>query len=296
MRAPLRVLHIGEPDQARQVAVLLRAARGTRGVPALRLAHAGSLPVARRWLRGGGADCLLVTAAAVAEAGAAAPELPIVALATAGGEGAALRAVRAGAEECVELDLVDAPTLARVLRFAVERHRSRSELLRLALYDSLTGLANRALLHDRLGHALAHARRHEQSVAVIFLDLDGFKAINDSFGHHAGDAVLVEIGRRLTAALRPSDTVARYGGDEFAVLCEDANAVGDVLAVEQRVVVHLEPPIHLAAARLQVTTSMGHALSRPTDAPEDLVRRADAAMYAAKRARAPSRHDVLPIR
>jgi diguanylate cyclase (GGDEF)-like protein len=293
MSSPLRVLHVGEPGQARTVAALLRHAHSA-GVPAVRLAHAGSLPVARRWLRGGGADCVLVGAPAVSEAVAAAPDLAIVALMTGGSESDALRAVRAGAEDCVDLERDDGARLARALRTAVERHRSRSDLVRLALYDALTGLANRALLHDRLGHALAAARRHGHAVAVIFLDLDAFKPINDRFGHHTGDALLVEVGRRLTAALRPSDTVARYGGDEFAVLCEDASTAAGVLAVQERIARHLEAPIDLAAVRLQVTASMGHALSRPTDRPEALVRRADAAMYVAKRATALQRRTVLP--
>jgi diguanylate cyclase (GGDEF)-like protein len=160
---------------------------------------------------------------------------------------------------------------------------SDRELSHRAFHDSLTGLANRALLFDRVRHALA--RRDRGAVGVLFIDLDDFKAINDSFGHSRGDEVLVEVGRRIRGVLRPLDTVGRLGGDEFAVLLEDVPEHGVATGVAERILLALSSPVAVTGRELEVAASIGIALSGPElhDA-DELVRGADLAMYAAKAA------------
>jgi diguanylate cyclase (GGDEF)-like protein/PAS domain S-box-containing protein len=171
-------------------------------------------------------------------------------------------------------------TLAMVSDVTAARAAER-ELRRRALHDVLTDLPNRALLGDRLHMALARRRRGSvHPVALMFLDLDQFKAVNDSLGHDAGDLLLVEIGRRLQEAVRSEDTVARLGGDEFAVLCEDIDEA-DALLLAERLRSSVAKPIDLRGQRVLVDASIGIALSPPHDAPA-LLRSADAAMYQAK--------------
>src|SRR5947208_16707001 len=114
------------------------------------------------------------------------------------------------------------------------------------LHDPLTDLPNRTLFLDRLELALARLRRHQTSVAVLFIDLDNFKVVNDSLGHGAGDKLLVELGGRLREAIRPSDTIARFGGDEFVVLCEDIKEARDAMTVGQRIVEATCAPFELS--------------------------------------------------
>ncbi|PRY42149.1 diguanylate cyclase/phosphodiesterase with PAS/PAC sensor(s) [Geodermatophilus tzadiensis] len=156
------------------------------------------------------------------------------------------------------------------------------ELARLALHDPLTGLANRTLLADRLEHALAdrRARRH----AVLLVDLDDFKAVNDECGHEAGDAVLTAVARRLESVVRPADTVARLGGDEFVVLMEDVEGRRDVVAVAERLLGALREPVAFGDERFTVGGSVGVALTGAGDrrGMDDLLRDADLAMYVAK--------------
>jgi diguanylate cyclase (GGDEF)-like protein len=153
-----------------------------------------------------------------------------------------------------------------------------------ALHDPLTGLANRGLLMDQLTQALARAQRRPGSVAVLFLDLDRFKVVNDSLGHAAGDDLLVEVARRLERVMRSADTVARLGGDEFVVLVEDVAGVDDALTLARRLRAAVAVPIAVAAGqRVVVTASVGIALSGPSPAtPSSLLWDADAAMYRAK--------------
>jgi diguanylate cyclase (GGDEF)-like protein len=160
-------------------------------------------------------------------------------------------------------------------------------LARSALSDELTGLANRSLLLDRLGAATGR----RAPVAVLFIDLDGFKLINDGFGHETGDRLLVDVAARLRDAVRPSDLVARMGGDEFAVLCEPVDGERDALAVARRIQARLAEPFAIAGQRRQVRASIGCRYTEPggddgeTGAgPEALLRDADVAMYQAKAA------------
>ncbi|WP_298993019.1 diguanylate cyclase domain-containing protein [uncultured Pseudokineococcus sp.] len=169
------------------------------------------------------------------------------------------------------------------------RKALEAELSHRALHDPLTGLANRTLFRDRLAHALARARRAGDDTSVLFLDLDGFKAVNDEHGHHVGDAVLVQTAHRLQENLRPGDTAARWGGDEFTVLCEGVGAPAGA-AVAARLVAALAQPLRVEGHVLVPGCSVGLASASELDDPlgeEELLRRADAAMYASKSARRP---------
>jgi diguanylate cyclase (GGDEF)-like protein len=154
-----------------------------------------------------------------------------------------------------------------------------------ALHDPLTGLANRVALMDRLSQALVALERRPGWVGVLFIDLDGFKAINDTLGHEAGDEVLVAVGRRLAETARKTDTVARLGGDELVVLCGELRESQCVSVVAERVLQAIRSPLTGAAAGLPLSGSVGAACSSEPDlTPAELVHRADLAMYGAKRA------------
>jgi len=164
-----------------------------------------------------------------------------------------------------------------------ERKLLQEELSRQAFYDSLTGLANRALFDDRVQHALAHADRRGHRLAVLLLDLDGFKIINDSLGHQAGDQVLVMVAQRIKACCRLSDTVARLGGDEFAVLLEEGVDEEAAKGVAERLLEILREPFLVKGREMHVSGSIGIAVhEEAAGCTEDLLRDADAAMYCAK--------------
>lgn len=174
-------------------------------------------------------------------------------------------------------------TARSIRRPIVALATSQVRLTHQALYDSLTGIANRSLLYERLTHALTRAERARTKVGVLFLDLDNFKAINDSLGHIAGDELLVEVARRLTGVLRGNDLAARLGGDEFVVACEDLADPQDMPLVAERVLGELSKEVWLRGRNVVVSASIGVAVSRPGSGADDLVRDADAAMYRAKR-------------
>jgi diguanylate cyclase (GGDEF)-like protein len=165
-----------------------------------------------------------------------------------------------------------------------DRKLVEDELIRRAAHDPLTGLPNRQLLIDRLGMALARMHRDPGAgVTVVFIDLDGFKLVNDTRGHPVGDALLIEVARRLTRAVRPSDTVARYGGDEFVVVLNGVTAREEILGSAERLATALTPAYGLAGAPFTVTASLGAAVCMdPSVPPDDVIREADAAMYRAK--------------
>jgi diguanylate cyclase (GGDEF)-like protein len=161
--------------------------------------------------------------------------------------------------------------------------RFHQELERQANFDALTGLANRNLLMDRLAQSLIHARRAGRMAAVLVLDLDRFKTVNDSLGHSLGDVLLREVARRLLASVRDGDTVARLGGDEFVVVLSDLAAVGDVAPLARRMLAAVAQPVRLQSQELIAGVSIGVSISpRDGDDPDQLLRDADTAMYRAK--------------
>jgi len=165
-----------------------------------------------------------------------------------------------------------------------ERKNAEEQLLHDAFHDSLTGLPNRALFVDRLGHIIDVAQRNTgHAFAVLFVDLDRFKVINDNLGHIVGDEVLKEVASRLSKCIRPGDTVARFGGDEFAVILEDFNGVGGVIYVAERVMNTIQKVINIGEKEIFVGISIGIALGNSTyKNPQQLLRDADVAMYQAK--------------
>jgi diguanylate cyclase (GGDEF)-like protein/PAS domain S-box-containing protein len=173
-------------------------------------------------------------------------------------------------------------SLANVLADALERHAIEDDIRHRALHDELTGLPNRTLFLDRLEHTLAALRRRGGLAAILFLDLDHFKLVNDSLGHHVGDELLAAAAPRLKQAVRATDTVARFGGDEFGILLEAIADEGDATHMAERVAAAFSRPFVLAGSEHFVSASVGIALARGGELPQELIRDADAAMYRAK--------------
>ena len=166
---------------------------------------------------------------------------------------------------------------------ATGRRNTERVLLHAALHDSLTNLPNRRLLRDRLDTALARAQRSATTVAVLFVDLDGFKTVNDTYGHDIGDEVLIGVANGIHSALRSCDTVARLGGDEFVVVCEDVSADDDVERLAERLLAGIERPVQVGDRTVSVTASIGIAVAGPqVESGDQLIRIADLAMYRAK--------------
>ncbi len=183
--------------------------------------------------------------------------------------------------ELLELD--DEPCLLAATQDISDRKEAEQELQRMALRDGLTGLPNRNLFRDRLEHALERARRMGTSIAVLFLDLDRFKVVNDTLGHPAGDMLLQEVARRIRSCFREEDTVARLGGDEFAGLVEDLHSEDQVRVVADRLVEVFDPPFEVAGTEVHTQASIGIATSEGgTERPDDLLRFSDVAMYRVK--------------
>lgn len=168
---------------------------------------------------------------------------------------------------------------------ATERKSSEEKLMKSALYDSLTGLPNRSLLAERLQHLIDGAERRQAGFAVLFLDFDRFKLVNDNYGHDVGDQLLIQVAERVRSALRPTDTLARLGGDEFVALAEDVKSPRDASIVADRILKTVSDPFIIDDISLSMSMSIGIAMSNGNDGkPDDFLRDADTAMYRAKTA------------
>jgi len=226
----------------------------------------------------------------LARARSEAPDIPIVVLTGLDDHVLALRAVQEGAQDYLVKGHADGDLLVRALHYAIERQRmvvaleqARQHEHHMASHDGLTGLPNRQLFYDRLGQALAQARRHGQVVGVMFMDLDHFKLINDTLGHHIGDGLLRQVGRRLEGCIRESDTAARLGGDEFTVILYGLANPQDASVVAQNILDRLAEAFSVQGREIQVGCSIGISVFPDDgDDAESIMRNADMAMYRAK--------------
>jgi diguanylate cyclase (GGDEF)-like protein/PAS domain S-box-containing protein len=185
--------------------------------------------------------------------------------------------------------------LAQTAAIAIERQSAEDLLAHRANHDLLTGLPNRGLFLDFLANALARSEREGTRLAVLFLDVDRFKHVNDGLGHDAGDVLLRELGARLTATVRPSDVVARFGGDEFTVLCDGLDpdvAQAQAVQLAGRLLAVVERPVHLDGEDRRLSASLGIAMAGPASTPDGLLHDADAAMYVAKQ-RGKARYEMF---
>lgn len=213
-----------------------------------------------------------------------ASSVPLVVVSATDDDALAEQAIQAGAQDYLVKGQYARAALGRIVRHSVERKKTEKRLLKLAMRDQLTGLVNRVFFRERVASALAAARRNQKSFAVMYIDLDGFKGINDSLGHDAGDALIQHAANRLQSAVREEDTVARLGGDEFAILIDDAGSPSDVLRIAERCRAHLTRPFELDQQEAKLSGSLGLAFyPEAGNSVDAMLSAADAAMYRAKR-------------
>ncbi len=214
---------------------------------------------------------------------ATSPGVPVVVLSGHDDHPLALQALHHGAQDYLVKGQGGADFLARSILYAIERKRAQERLTYLAQHDQLTGMINRTLFRDRLVHAMARSKRKDQPLAIMLLDLDRFKAVNDTLGHDVGDQLLKIVADRLTDCVREVDTVARMGGDEFTAILEGVSGEGDVAVVANRIVESIGTPFEVGPHRISIGTSIGITLYPLDDQNiDELLRHADKAMYAAK--------------
>ena len=223
---------------------------------------------------------------------AANPRMPVIVLPGLEDDALAMAAVQAGAQDYLVKGQVDGPGIVRAIRYAIERKLLEERMHHLATHDALTDLPNRRLFQDRMTHALEHARRSRKGkndkweMAVMLLDLDNFKLVNDTLGHAHGDLLLQAVADRLQKPIRKSDTLARMGGDEFTLILENITEVKDIELLAGKIQAVFSQPFQVGEHILKITASIGISLY-PGDGEEaeDLLKYADIAMYCAKRDR-----------
>lgn len=212
-----------------------------------------------------------------------APAMPIVVMSGRTDEEFEIDALKAGAQDYLIKAHVDQWQLSRVLRYSIERKNLQEQITHMANYDQLTGLANRELFRMRLEHAISCAERRDESVAVLYIDLDHFKLINDSLGHVIGDKLLAEVSNRLSETVREIDTVARLGGDEFAIVLEAITQTYDVAAIADKIIEKVNKSFVIDAHILHVGISIGIACYPHCGKDLDvIINNADTALYKAK--------------
>ncbi len=228
---------------------------------------------------------------AVQDACQMAAGLPVIVVTGTDDENLAVEILKTGAQDYLVKGVIDTPLLVKTILYAIERQQLVSQLEyakrrqeQLANHDILTGLPNRALFYDRLTLSLLLAKRQSQTIAVLFIDLDRFKSINDSLGHDAGDELLRVLARRFQSCIRASDTVARIGGDEFICILNNLTDAEDAAIVSKKLIECAAEKIELRQQTVFISISIGISIF-PNDADDEksLIRSADAAMYNAKK-------------
>ncbi|MBK6658360.1 MAG: GGDEF domain-containing response regulator [Proteobacteria bacterium] len=286
----LRVLLLDQ--DARAVSALRRQVRNLPGAMSVSFQSVAKLAAALGHLAGHKFDAILISLCvsdvdvltAVREVHAADAGLPIIVTTPSADEPTVAAALAAGADDFLEVGLDDGALLVKTLRYAIERKHTSRHLAFLSQFDKLTGLANRELFRDCVQQALRRAEHAMRSLAVISLDVDRFKAINESFGHGAGDELLVTVAYRLSACVRKGDTIARTGSDEFAILLENLHDQREVERLCQKILNGLSEPIFVRGEEIAVTASIGVSFCPGGEAEvADLLRRADNALNRAKK-------------
>jgi diguanylate cyclase (GGDEF)-like protein len=214
----------------------------------------------------------------------AAPTLPVIVLTGRDDEALAMKAMANGTQDYLLKEQIQGITLKIAIHYAIQRKRFEDTITRQANFDGLTGLSNRMLFEHRLDMALARIQRTHKNVGLLFLDLNDFKHVNDTLGHAAGDRLLKEIAGRMTQCVRPYDTVARIGGDEFAILIEDIAQPHDCATVAQKLIDAISKPVPMDIRRVSVGVSIGIAVCDQLKKVNSalLIDEADTAMYRAK--------------
>jgi diguanylate cyclase (GGDEF)-like protein len=257
----------------------------------LQVTHVGSLADAKAFLGESRAACILLDLTlpdaahldGLMEIRHLAPSTPVVVVTADNDTSRGVSAVQAGAQDYLVKGEMDSAHLCRSVRYAIERARSDLLLSHRALHDALTGLPNRVLFFDRAEYVLSQSERDGSTAAVFFLDLDGFKGVNDRLGHRAGDTLLRAVASRLLEWVRPGDVVSRLGGDEFTALVRDVKDPHVAVRIAERIAYAVSEPIALEQEEVRVTPSIGVALAKEREKADELIARADHAMYSAKR-------------
>jgi len=286
---PMKLLLVEDnPEDADFLAASLRRCRPAEAVE---LQHVTTLAEADRALRETSFDVVLLDLKLPDGSGMTCvdaiqsvdPALPIVVLSGQDDEDFAISILNKGVQDYLVKWEGQGRSILRAVRYAIERKRSEIRLNYLAQYDPITGIPNRQYFNDQLTRATARARREGRKVALLFLDLDGFKVVNDTLGHEAGDCLLREVAARLRSSVRAGDVIARLGGDEFAVLLEGMNGPREVETIAKGLLKVISEPSHIEGRQVLVTTSIGITMY-PNDHSDTqmLMKNADIAMYQAK--------------